>query len=265
MQEKRNIFAVFTLFFILSLCLFFLSTRNIFGSFRVVGTVLFPLEQVLFRSIRLPGQLFGATSKNTTQDTRIVQAQQSVETATLKADNAALRDQFETEATHSLSLLPARIIGAPAFLPGISLPETLTIDEGQQKGVKVGQAVVYKNNLLGTITQVNASAALVKLVYSSGTSFTAKTTTQALGVVIGQGNGTMVLDNVVLSDQLNLHDEVITSMGEDISTKGYPPGLIVGKIVSIEKNPSNLFQRARVQSLVDVSRLDIIFIVKGTK
>ena len=97
-------------------------------------------------------------------------------------------------------------------------------------------------------------------------SFPAKTSqTNAIGVLKGSGNNTMVLDNVVLSDDLKVGDLVVTAMDQDIKSQGFPPNFIIGKIISVEKNPSSLFQRASLSGLVDVTKLSFVFVITGTK
>ena len=39
------------------------------------------------------------------------------------------------------------------------------------------------------------------------------------------------------------------------------PGLIVGKIASVSKNPSDLFQKAEIQSNIDFTKIETVFIV----
>jgi len=69
------------------------------------------------------------------------------------------------------------------------------------------------------------------------------------------------LDNVVLSDSIAVGDYVVTKGDLTIDNSGYPPSLIVGKIISVEKKSSDLFQRGKVKSLVDFSRLSTVFVV----
>jgi cell shape-determining protein MreC len=49
----------------------------------------------------------------------------------------------------------------------------------------------------------------------------------------------------------------------DISLQntGYPPDLTIGKIISVSKNPSDLFQKAEISSLIDFSNLEKVFVV----
>lgn len=265
MQKKTNTLPIFVLLFLLASLLFFLSQKNIFLGLGFIGNIAFPVEDVVFKSATLPQHIQDAKVVQK-QEQVLVQEQKIVDYNSLRQDNAAFRDQFAAAQIQSKDLLPAAVIGAPVFVPGVSKPESIVIDQGSTSGVAVGQTVVYKNNVLGQVKEVRDHAALVRLVSSNGVSFPAKTSaTNAIGVLRGSGNNTMVLDNVVLSDELRVGDMVVTALGENITSKGYPPGLIIGKIVSVEKNPSSLFQRASVIGLVDVTKISLVFVVKGIK
>ncbi|HZJ18567.1 MAG TPA: rod shape-determining protein MreC, partial [Patescibacteria group bacterium] len=69
------------------------------------------------------------------------------------------------------------------------------------------------------------------------------------------------LDNVLLSENLKKGDIILTKGDIDQEENGYPPDLIIGKIISVDKSPSALFQKADVVSLVDLSKLTTVFII----
>ncbi len=178
----------------------------------------------------------------------------------------ALRDQFATTVPVSSSLLPVHIIGLKAFIPGVSLPEQIIIDKGKKDGIGNNAAVIYKNNVVGKVAIANDHVSLIDLSFKKGFSVTA-TTSQAnsLGISKGQGQGSILLDNVVLSDSLTKGDLVVTKGSTDSDESGIPPGLVIGKIISIDKKASNLFQTARVQPLIDVTHVSTLFVVLKSK
>lgn len=173
----------------------------------------------------------------------------------IQADNKALRDQFQTPNPVSRSLLPFRVVGMDS--------EALTINGGQKDGLSQGSIVVVGQELIGTVSKTTAHFAEVSLVTSKKSSFSATTSTSgAIGVVKGQGNGQLLIDNVLLADTLTVGDFVVTLGNQNDSGKGLPPGLIVGKIRSVEKNPSNLFQRATLSPLLAFDHLSTVFVIK---
>lgn len=180
----------------------------------------------------------------------------------LEADNAALRDQFANTPVSAQTLLPAHIVSAPGFIPGISLPEYLVIDKGSADAVREGQIAIYKNIAVGIIMHTTKHFSKVTLTTNTVTSIPVKTmTTNARGVIKGLGDGTFLVDNVVASDHLEKNDVVVTLGNQKSDGSAYPPGLIIGKINSVQKIPSALFQRASVTSIIDITVLPMVFIM----
>ncbi|MDP2638325.1 MAG: rod shape-determining protein MreC, partial [Candidatus Levybacteria bacterium] len=180
----------------------------------------------------------------------------------IKRENAALSDQFQTSHPQSSSLLEAQIIGAPGFVPGVSLPRYIILNKGSKDNVKKGEAVVVKNNLIGVIIDVSDNLSKVNIVDNSPLSFTAKTQSGALGVVKGE-DGNLTLENVLLSENMKSKELVLTYGDMELNGIGMPADLIVGEIISVEKNPSDLFQKAKLKSFVDFPRLSTVFVYKN--
>jgi rod shape-determining protein MreC len=246
---------MFFLFFFLALGIFFLS-KTAFGQ-GLTG---------VFEQLVLPLQRSTFTNSHTEKLTpeRELQAEntklktQLAELNQLKKENNALRDQFKSETQNSRKLLPAQIIG--------NKDDDIVIDKGSSDGVNAGSVLIVNNNLVGRVTTVTAHRAVGELLTNTDTSFTVKTSkTSALGIGRGEGGGSVVIDNVVLSDKLEKDDIVITKGDIDANGKGYPPGLVVGKIVSVNKKASALFQAAEVAPLVDFNRMDTVFVMAEGK
>lgn len=185
--------------------------------------------------------------------------------ALLESENKALRDQFEIEYPSSPDLIPARVIGSPGLVPGVSKPEYFILDVGTKDGVRIGAAVIFGTSLVGKIANTNSRTSKVELITNSSSSFTAKAVSygdsrEAIGIIKGSGSDEMVFGNVLLSSVIKKDDLVITKGDVDEKGAGFPPSLIVGKIISVEKNPSDLFQRGQVKSPVDFASVDNVFV-----
>lgn len=183
----------------------------------------------------------------------------------LEEENAALLSQFQTQDVRVDNLLPARIVGAPGFIPGVTTPPNLIVDKGEKDNVKVGQSVVFKNNLIGKVIKVSYYLSKVELVTNTSFAFPIETENGASGIVRGRGEDKMTLDNVLPSENLKIGDLVLTKGDMNIEGIGIPRNLIVGKIQSIEKVPTAIFQKAEVKSLIDFNKLLIVFILLEVK
>lgn len=262
MHKRSNFFAYFFVFLFLSLLLFFLSKLSFFKPiYSFAGSAFAPVQSLtygLFSSLTN----IGSTSKiKLLQDENRILLKKIADLQKIEADNKALRDQFQTVNIRSTSLVFAQVIGAPGFLPGVSIPETIILNRGENDGVKVGNAVIYKDNLIGRVVKISKYLSSVLLITNSSSSFLASSLeTSAQGVVKGEGGG-IVFDNVLLSESLKKDDFILTKGDINEKGEGFPPGLIVGKITSVSKNASDLFQKAELKQLIDLTKLNSVFIV----
>ena len=263
MQKKGSFFTYFLVFLFLSLLIFIVSQSQALkpvNSF--VQGIFSPLQAITYGAFSKLTD-FGESAKvKSLKEENSILTKKLVDQERLIADNQALGDQFQTQNPKSTNLIPANVIGAPGFIPGVSVPETLVLDRGENDGIKVGNAVVYKDNLIGKVVKTSPFLSSVMLITNSSSSFTAKTlTTQSLGVIRGQGGKDMILDNVLLSESLKKDDAVVTKGDVNNKGEGIPSDLIVGKITSVSKNPSDLFQKAEVKSLIDFTKTDKVFVI----
>ncbi len=263
---KRQFFFAFALTLCLSVLILILSTFGFLSgassffqkgvSFLGAGTYRF------FQGFPLVSQ--SKNSKKLGEENQNL-AKKIIDQQKLERENAALLDQFQTASPKSYGLLPSNVVGAPGFIPGLSVPFNLIIDKGSKDNVKVGMGVVVGNNLVGKIVQTSFFLSKVSLVTDPSLSLSSKTTSNAAGVIKGVEGGKMVLDNVILSESLKNGDFVLTNGDINLDGVGLPPDIIIGKIISIEKNPSALFQKAKVESLLNFTKLSKVFVVMGYK
>ncbi len=264
MQRRENFFLTFFIFLILSIVIFAFSKFGVLnGVSSVLSKVLSPFRVITFNSFSFIRDIENDTKIEKLKEENRNLIRLFVNQQVLKSENQALRDQFQTSNPKSQNLLPARIVGAPSFIPGISEPSSLILDKGTSDGVDVGDAVVLKNNLVGQVTNVNMFFSRVTLITDTSSSFTGKDVrTGAIGVISGEDK-IMIFGNVLQSSDLKLSDIIVSKGDLDMKGYGYPPDFIVGKIISLQKEPSALFQKAEVVSLINFSSLSTVFVWKG--
>jgi rod shape-determining protein MreC len=249
MKRVKAVFPIFLILLILSLFILFFFQNPLTAGLQ---SITLPIQQWAFlASIKPTGMLTPQQQLLQENNQLRVQLAQMQE---IKKDDQALHDQFQITTPPPQKLLPANVIG--------SQQNALLIDKGSSDSLNLGDVVVIKDNLIGKIIKVTSHISLVTLLTDPSTSFTAQTTTtSANGIVRALDGGTIVLANVVLSDKLEKNDIVVTKGDLDLHAHGYPPRLVVGKIVSIDKQASSLFQAAKIQSLVNVTQLRMVFVM----
>jgi rod shape-determining protein MreC len=247
MQRAKSILPIFLLFIVLSLLLFFF--RNPLTG--VLQNITLPIQKWVFQTYSPTHRILSPQEKLTEENNAL--RTQLAQTKELERDNKALRDQFELANPSPRTLVPADVIGANE--------DILILDRGDADKITQGDIVVLKDNLLGKITKVTPHISVVTLISHPSTSFTAQTVkTQANGVIKSQGGDTITLNNVVLSDKLEKDDIILTKGDVDQKGFGFPPKLVVGKIISVNKKASDLFQQAQVRSLVDLTNVRMVFV-----
>lgn len=254
MRKKNNPVSYFFILFFAAIFLFGLSKIDFFSS-GINGVVTFLGKNIYGLSLFNSS---GNKKLSELDDQNKILLKKLKDYETIKSENNALRDQFRNSTSERLDLLEASIIGHPS--------ETYIIDKGSKDGVKVGQAVIVLDMVVGKISKVSSNISMITLLYNPSFSVTSKDiNTQALGAVKGMNNGELLLDNVLLSEKINMLDMIVTKGDVNSEGVGFPPDLILGKITSIDKKPSALFQSAKIKSPVDFRKLSKVFIVFGIK
>lgn len=167
----------------------------------------------------------------------------------LISENQALRIQLGApRQRQGQKFLPAKVLGGNSNL--------LIIDKGKASDLQVNQTVVYKNTLVGRVVSLSENRSRVELVTSEESKIPAKTEKGALGIV-NANQGTLILDNVTLSEKLEVKDLVFTAGSID----GFIPDLLIGEVKKVFKSESALFQQAEIESPLDFKRLEMVFLV----
>jgi cell shape-determining protein MreC len=256
---------VFIGFFLLALVIFVFSQKGfgngVTGVLQVIGLPIQRTSFIFFHSNSVVDKNSELEKlRNENRDLQI----KAAKVAALEKDNRALRDQFAVTSPSSKTLLPAYIVGMSAFLPGVSTVDEIIIDKGSDDKVKSGSSIVFKDNLIGKVARTSPHLSVVDLINHKGILFTVRTSaTNALGISQGDGKDTIVINNVLLSDTLQKGDIVVTKGDIQPDGLGFTPNLVVGKIISVNKKASALFQSAEVERLIDVTKLEIVFVVGG--
>lgn len=186
----------------------------------------------------LKEQLGFLLSENATLRTKLAQAEAKLDQAT--ALNPA-----------TYSLITAKPIGLDRYL---------LIDKGTKDGVKLSQAVVFKDSFVGQIIRVTEKGAAIKLATdpdSKLSAFSSGKNGKAKGVLNGEFGSQMKLDKI-------LHEESVEE-GNLVYSEGLetflPRGLILGKVVQVEEPKTQVFKTAKVEPVFDIGDLELVFII----
>jgi rod shape-determining protein MreC len=234
-----------------------------------VGFALTPIQQGLAGVTNGVGSLLGAW-------TEIDQLR--VENEALKAENDALRAQnaqlqeIKTENDQLTGLLqirsgleydtvPAQIVGR-----GITSTErVVTIDRGSDQAIEAGDIVLGPGGaLVGRVYEVGPNFARVLLISDTRMTVIGMTeSTRATGEVQGQLGGTLAMSQIASTATVTVNDSVVTA-GIDLANgyhSPFPKGLLIGRVVDVQKDPNAVVQTALVQASADLDALEYVLVI----
>jgi rod shape-determining protein MreC len=173
-----------------------------------------------------------------------------------QGENQILRELFDRAAdTPEYTRITADVI-AQDTNPAL---QSIVIDKGYDDGVRVGMPVEAARGLMGQVYRVTNNASQVALLTESSSAIPVRLGgTRATGMLRGAGRGA-----APTIDWIDLQYQV--TVGELVTTSGlggkFPENLVIGRVIDVERNEAELFQRAVVQPAVDFDNVEIVFVV----
>lgn len=135
---------------------------------------------------------------------------------------------------------------------------TILIDKGTQYTLKGGESVIAPPNfLIGTIDKVFQRRSIVKLMSDKDFEAKAKTIDEVKGTVRGNIGGDILFEDILQSAPLKKGDIVIT----DIQQQTIPPNILIGKVIEIISQKTDISKQARIEAFFDADTLEHVFIV----
>lgn len=168
----------------------------------------------------------------------------SNELTALQQENAALRVQLFNQSLYS----PTNTVEVYSDYP-LNSEQEIAIAAGSREGVKVGDIVTWGSSvLIGKVTAVMDDASIVSTIFDPSWQMAVRIgNSQADGLLQGGVSPTVTL--IPQNGQINVGDMVITA------TTGFPYGLEVGVVKTIENTPNSVFRQATIQTEIDIPHL----------
>jgi rod shape-determining protein MreC len=223
-----------------------------------------PVEQAL-QDITRP---FADFVNNITDVNRISDENQALkeENERLVAENARLQE-VEGEAQDLRNQLDIRdsrpedtFVEAQVFAREPSNARAaIAIDQGKNDGIVDGMVVLTRQgSLIGTVTEALDDVAWVTLITDPASAVSARVQSSRVeGVVVGETDGSLTLEFVERTADVNEDDLVLTSgIGGN-----YPAGELIGSVVEIDRAAQELFQGVNVEPLADLSSLEAVLVL----
>ena len=241
-----------TLALVLFLGVLSLGRRSPFGPLRNTSDrVLAPVEKAVAY-----GRSFG-TLKEKNEELRYLATQLAIENFFLKEyrfENRRLRRLLGFLEETRFTLLPARVVART----GGRTADTWKIDGGEGVGIVEGMAVINHRGLVGRIERVLPASSLVRTIRNLDVRVSAVDQRSRVVGILGwqYPRGFRLLDIPATAD-LAVGDRIVSSgLGGVI-----PPGIPLGRVSGVEISRGDVFQEVRIESEVDFSLLEEVYVV----
>jgi rod shape-determining protein MreC len=136
----------------------------------------------------------------------------------------------------------------------------IILNSGSTQGVNIGDPVLTEAGLLvGRITSVENSTSIARLITHHQSRFQASILNkdQSLGVVEGGYGGNLRMQFVPRSEAIAVNDQIITSGFEE----RIPRGLVLGRVVEVENEAYQGFQKITLVPSTNLSKLTTVSIL----
>jgi rod shape-determining protein MreC len=139
--------------------------------------------------------------------------------------------------------------------------ERVVIAAGRNNDIHQETPVVTSYGLVGSVTQVSGSAALVTLLTDESSAVQARDQdTGALGIVRhGEGEGSLIVDRVTKDKQVSEGDVIVTAGTRSKQYPSlFPANIPIGYVISVGQSDTAPFKQIQIQPFVDFSSLDSV-------
>lgn len=223
-------------------------------------TITIPIQVGVYESAKVIGRQFGFLfeARYASQQLGALRLQLSeliLDKARLEKElNEAriLSDQQSTISPQTYPLISARVIGVGRYL---------IIDKGEDKNIKVGQAVLYKDQYVGIIRSVSGKSSQVLLPFdpdSKVSVFSQGESGRAKGILVGQFGSEMLMDKILHQEPIEVGDLVYS---EGLESE-LPRGLIIGRVSEVLHRENEVFKQAKIEPVFVTRDLDVVFVME---
>ena len=176
-----------------------------------------------------------------------------------------LQELYELDQTYyDYETTGARIIGKGTS----NWFNTFTIDKGTKDGIEVDMNVIADGGLVGIVTSVGDSYAVVRAIIDDTSNVSATISSTEDNCIVSGSLENMTASNLILfsdldddEDKVAIGDVIVTS---NISDK-YFPGLMIGYVSSVSLDENELTKSGTVTPIVDFKHLSNVLVIKQLK
>jgi len=170
-------------------------------------------------------------------------------------ENRRLRRLLEFKEKTPLHFIAAEVIGKDL----IGMPGFILINDGWVDGTQKNMALVSDKGLIGRIVSVNRSTSIGQIITDPNYRVSARIQrSRVLGIVRWLYGNICTLEAVTEGSDVVVGDCVVTSGYSQI----YPPGIVIGHIVEVNRKRGELFLYIILRTKVNFETLEEVLVMK---
>jgi len=176
-------------------------------------------------------------------------------------DYRVLKQQLEAPALVDFKAIPAAVAGRPID----TFQSQLIVNRGAGQGVVIGAPVVIQSStLVGFVTELSESTAVITLLFHPSTTIAAEAINEDIEVPaatgLAEGSNYTAVKLTTVPRDLSLQ------VGQVVVTRGtpgvVPTGLVIGKIKEVISGETEIYQEATIEVSYDLDELRAVTLLR---
>ncbi|MFH1190208.1 MAG: rod shape-determining protein MreC [Candidatus Omnitrophota bacterium] len=170
-------------------------------------------------------------------------------------ENRRLKDILGFRDAIPYGTIPAEVIGRDPT----NWSNSLIIDKGSANLIRQGKAVISMRGLVGRVLEVGRYSSRILLITdpNSKVGVVIQRNRQG-GILVGRPDGKCKIIYIALDSDVAKGDKVITAGFGSV----FPKGILIGEVVSIDKEPGRLYKCAIVRPAQDMTKLEEVLCIR---
>jgi rod shape-determining protein MreC len=176
----------------------------------------------------------------------------------MAASSQRLAALLEFKGQFAPPTVAAQVIGRDAT----NWYRSIIVNKGERDGIRVEMGVMTPAGVVGRVVKTGPSTAVVLLVTDPNNAITGIVQrNRDEGIVEGTAQGRARIKYLPLLSSVKVGDIVVTSG----LAGGFPRGIALGTIQTIEKEEGELFQTAEILPEAELSKLEEVLVITATR
>jgi rod shape-determining protein MreC len=171
-------------------------------------------------------------------------------------ENIRLRSILGFEPPSGYTLLPAKVMA----VTGNRLPVAAIVNRGEMDGVRMNEPIINEEGLLGRVSSLTETHCTIQLLTDPTNRVAVRVAeSREMGIAKFVPSQGMIVDNIPSQGDVKQGDLILSSGLGGV----YPPGLVVGTVIAVERPKQEPFLIVRLAPSADFNSLDELFVLRA--